>query len=124
MGTSVERLRVGTHTAQAMVGNLEQENTTLTWLLRGGGFLMMAFGIGLVINPLAVVADVLPFIGDLLRMGVAIFAGITAASLSLVTIAVAWLVYRPVLGVALLGLAAALIIFLRRLGRSRRPVPA
>ena len=115
-GTQIERLTEGAVSAQDMLGQLEQENTILTWLLRGGGFLCMTFGIGLVFSPMAVMADVVPFLGDLLRMGVGLFAAVVAGSLSLVTIATAWLAYRPVLGIGLLVLAGVLVLGLRRLG--------
>ncbi len=103
---------------------MEAENATLTWILRGVGFVLMAFGIGLVFAPLAVLADVLPFLGDMLRMGVGLFAGLVAGALSLVTIAVAWLAYRPLLGIGLLVLAVGLIVALRMLTRRRRPAAA
>jgi hypothetical protein len=40
--------------------------------------------------------------------------------LSRVTIAIGWLYYRPLLGVGLLAVAAALLVGLFLLGRSRR----
>jgi hypothetical protein len=119
-GTQVERLAVGQLSAQNMLGQMEQENTIFTWLLRGAGFLLMAFGIGLVFSPLAVMADVLPFLGDLLRMGVGLFAAVVAAGLSLLTVAAAWLVYRPMLGIGLILLAGVLVLGLRRLGAKKR----
>jgi hypothetical protein len=118
-GTPIDRLTEGEASAQNMLGQMERENTMLTWLLRGGGFLLMAFGLGMVFSPLAVAADVVPFLGDLLRMGVGLFAAVVAGGLSLVTIAVAWLAYRPVLGVGLMVLAGVLILGLLRLGRKK-----
>lgn len=123
-GTHIERLSEGEVSAPDMLGQLERENTMLTWLLRGGGFLCMAFGIGLVFSPLAVMADVVPLLGDLLRMGVGLFAAVVAAGCSLVTIAIAWLAYRPVLGIGLLVLAGLLVWALRRLGARQRAVAA
>ena len=120
MGTSVERLVLGSQTAEEIVGQMQSENAMLTWGLRLAGFLLMAFGIGMVFSPLAVLADVLPFLGDLLRMGIGLFAAAVAASLSLVTIALAWLAYRPLFGAALLAVAAALVVALKMLGSKKR----
>jgi hypothetical protein len=122
-GTQVERLAMGEVSQENMVGQMEQENTILTWVLRLVGFLLMAFGIGLVVGPVAVFADVLPLLGDLLRMGIGLFAGVIAACLSLLTIAVAWLAYRPLLAVALIVAAVVLVIALKRMGRRRVPLP-
>ena len=123
-GSTIERLMPGTVSPENMIGAMESENATLTWILRGVGFVLMALGIGLVFGPLAVLADVLPFLGDLLRMGVGLFAGLVAAALSLLTIAAAWLAYRPLLGVGLIILAVGLVVGLKMLTRRSRPAAA
>ena len=52
-------------------------------------------------GPIAVLGSVLPPVGDLLRFGAALFAGTVAFALSLITIAVGWVAYRPLVGVPL-----------------------
>jgi hypothetical protein len=119
-GTQIESLVVGESSAENMIGQMERENTTWTWVLRGIGFLVMAVGIGMVFRPLVVVADVVPFLGNLLGAGVGVFAALIAGGLSLVTIAIAWLAYRPLLGISLLVVAGVLFFLLFSL-RKRRP---
>jgi hypothetical protein len=114
-GGSILLLTYGTVSPDAMFKTAEKANKTLTWVFRAAGFLLMFIGLFLIFNPLAVVADVLPIFGSLLRAGVAGFAGLVAAALSLVTVSVAWLTYRPLLGLALLVLAAASVWGLLRL---------
>ena len=109
--------------AQGMVHVMESENTTLTWVLRLVGFVVMSFGIGLVVNPRVVVADVVPFPGSLFGMGVAFTAGVIAAVFALVTISAAWIVYRPLVGVGLLLGAVAIIFVAKKLSGGRKPVP-
>ncbi len=120
-GSSVENLMAGVVSPENMIGAMESQNNVLTWILRGVGFLLMFFGLALVFSPLVVLADVLPFLGDLLQMGVGLFAGLVAAALSLVTIAVAWIAYRPLLGVALLVAAVGLIAGLKAVTGRKRP---
>jgi len=119
-GTQIESLVVGESSAENMIGQMERRNTLLTWVLRGIGFLVMAVGIGMVFRPLVVVADVVPFLGSLLGAGVGVFAALLAGGLSLVTIAIAWLAYRPLLGISLLVVAGVLFFLLFSL-RKRRP---
>lgn len=119
-GVSFEILESGTRSADEMLGQMESANTMLTWILRLVGFVLMAFGIGMVFAPLAVVADVLPILGDLMRMGVGLFAIVIAGALSLATIAVAWLAYRPVLAVTLIVVGIALVGGLWRFARGRK----
>src|SRR5262249_27905189 len=107
-----------------MLAKAEQENTMMTWIGRAAGFLMMAVGLYLVFNPLVTFADVIPFVGTLLGTGVALFAGVVALALSLITIALAWLWYRPLLGAGVLVVAVLLIGLLFFLGRRRQAARA
>jgi len=118
-GDSILLVQYGTLSADSMFKAAESENATLTWILRLVGFLLMAFGLGLIFNPLAVVADVLPFMGSLLRGGIGVFAFLVALSLSLVTIALAWLAFRPLLGLGLLAVAGAAVFGLHRLAAGK-----
>jgi hypothetical protein len=101
-----------------MVGQLEAENTMLTWLLRGGGYLMMAFGIGVILRPIAVFASFIPIFGSLTRGGILAFSLLIAMGLSLATIAVAWLAYRPWLAAGLIaGTVVSILLAIRFLRR-------
>lgn len=111
------RLRMGAHTAQSMVEEAQAENKMMTWILRVVGFALMVIGLSMVFSPLAVLADVLPFLGDLMRMGTGLLALLIAGALSFLTIAIAWIAYRPLVGIPLLVVAVgavAAIIFMRK----------
>ncbi len=103
-GDAIEMLEVGTVSAESMFASAEKANAVLTWILRLVGFLVMAFGIAMLFGPIVTIADVLPFLGTLIGIGVAFFAGAVALSLSLITIGLAWLFYRPLIGIPLLVL--------------------
>lgn len=115
-GRTIAMVKVGVLPAATMFAEAEAANAGLTWALRVIGFLLMGFGLSMILRPLAVLADVLPFLGDLVEIGLGFIAFGAAAALSLVTIAVAWILYRPVLAVALLVIAggAAYAILRRR----------
>ena len=109
-GGTIEMLKMGTHSAETMFEQAQQENVTRTWILRFVGFLMMLIGLTMIFKPLSVVADVVPVIGSIVGAGTGLIALILAAALSLLTIAVAWIVYRPLLGILLLIVGVALIV--------------
>jgi hypothetical protein len=123
-GKPLEMLSMGTVSAPQMFANAEQANVVFSWLLRAGGFLLMLFGVYSLMKPFAVVADIVPFIGSLLRVGLGLFAFVIAAPLSLMTIAVAWIFYRPLLGALLAGGALALIVGGKALASRLRSAPA
>ena len=72
----------------------------------------MYVGLSMVFRPLSVLADVLPILGDIVGMGTGLVAGVIALICALVTIAIAWIFYRPVLAIALLVAAGALVFFI------------
>ncbi len=105
-GKKLNYLAEGVKDAAAMFETARTDNAIMTWLLRLAGFLLMFFGLSMVFKPLSVLADVLPILGDIVGMGMGLVAGVIALICSLVTIAIAWLFYRPILGGILLAVAA------------------
>ena len=114
----IELLQAGQQSAERMFQIEAYQNVMLTWILRGVGFVLMFIGLLFAGRPAVAVADFVPFLGTLLQTGIAFFAFALAAILSLVTISVAWLAYRPLIGGSLLVAAIALAVFtLREKGR-------
>ncbi|MFK7909722.1 MAG: TMEM43 family protein [Akkermansiaceae bacterium] len=111
-GTTINMLQVGEHSGNAMFESAQKSNKFMTWILRAVGFAAMFFGFSLMFKPLSVVADVLPIAGSIVGVGTGIVAFLLAAPLSLITIAVAWIFYRPLIGIPLLIIAAIGIAFL------------
>ena len=75
----------------------------------------MSLGIGMILSPSSIFADVIPFARQPSGCRTALAAIAFGFTGSLTTIAVAWFVVRPVLSCVLLALAIAGIVF----GRNR-----
>lgn len=120
-GGRIELLQVGEFSAGAMFKRAEEANAFLTWGLRVGGFVVMWIGFMLIAKPLAVLADLVPFIGTVVEFGTGLIAFLLAGVISLVTVAVAWIVFRPLLGAVLLTLAIGLPFLVRRMRQGKRP---
>ena len=97
--------RDGTHTATEIFEAKAASNKMKRWLFRFLGFILMYIGMSMVFRPLSVLADVIPFIGTIVGKGTGFVAFIVAAICSLVTIAIAWIAYRPILAISLLVVA-------------------
>lgn len=110
-GTSIEMIDLGVISHENMFHAAQKSNTIITWILRLVGFILMFFGLTLIFKPLVVLADVLPLLGKLLQMGISLFSGILSFALSFITIALAWIFYRPILGIALLAVGIGAILF-------------
>ncbi|MCI5164137.1 MAG: hypothetical protein D3917_19405, partial [Candidatus Electrothrix sp. AX5] len=111
-GGDIELLQIGAHTAEAMFQKAQSDNTILTWALRAAGFILMMIGLSMIFKVFSVLADVLPFLGSIVEAGTGFIAFLLSAVLSLITIAVAWIVFRPLLGIILLVIAVGLIVLI------------
>jgi uncharacterized protein YjeT (DUF2065 family) len=105
--------------AAAMFQQAEADNVTLTWILRLVGTVVMFLGFLIIFNPLKVLADVIPFIGSIVGFGTGLLAAVLTLILAPATIAIAWLFYRPLVGIAILAVGIALAYGLTRLRRNR-----
>lgn len=109
VGKNLLLMQSGEHTAEAMFEAAQSANTMMAWVLRLVGFLLMLGGLRTLLAPLSVLGDVVPFIGDIIGAGTGLIAFIIALPLTLITIAIAWVFYRPLLAIGLgLGAAASL----------------
>lgn len=119
-GTNIEMLKIGTHDAATMFADAEASNKMMTWILRLAGLIIMTIGLSMVFRPLSVAADLVPIIGSIVGAGTGLVALLISAVLSLITIAIAWVVYRPLIGITLLVVAVAIAVFLgMKLGKAR-----
>ncbi|XP_063797288.1 transmembrane protein 43 [Pseudophryne corroboree] len=116
-GDQLELLYLGRHTAEEMFLAEHQSNMMKTWALRAAGWLMMFVGISLMAKIFHTLVDWFPIVRDLVNLGIKLFALCVSASLSLLTIAAGWLIYRPLLSLALSAGAIGIIF----LARSRVP---
>ena len=130
-GDQLLMVRDGTHSATDMFAQAQRENRIMTWLLRLGGIIAMFFGFMLILGPLVVVADVVPFIGNVLQAGAGIVSAILTAIIAPVVIAIAWLWYRPLISIAVLVVGLGLAYGFKRLAarkaaarQQRQPAPA
>ena len=113
-GGTIEMLSTGADTAEAMFAEAHASNRMLTWGLRLLGVVLMFIGFSLLFRPLSVLADVVPFIGNIVGVGTGIVALLLSVPLSLMVISVAWIFYRPLVGVPLAIAALVGFAFLIR----------
>lgn len=118
-GTTVELIAAGSVPAKAMFQHAEEENVTMTWVLRLIGAIFMLVGFNFVLRPLAVAGSVIPLLGDLIGAGAFLVALVCTVAVAPVVIAFGWLWYRPLIGLGVLILGAAATWGLVRLARTR-----
>ena len=110
-GGTIAMIVSGNVPAQQMFEDAISTNTLITWLVRLGGFILIWIGFGLLFAPLSVLADIVPIFGSLVGAATGLIAFLLALAVALTVIAIAWVVFRPLLGITLLVLAAAAAVF-------------
>ncbi len=112
-GRAISMIQTGSHTAKEMFEGAIANNRVMTWALRLIGTLLMFIGLRMTLGVLPIVASVIPFVGRIVGAGMSLASSFLTLIGASITIAVAWIVYRPLIGIALFliaGLGAFLLI--------------
>ncbi|MDB5615275.1 MAG: hypothetical protein JWQ22_2928 [Devosia sp.] len=123
-GDALQLVDSGVVAAPAMFKAAADENNIITWIIRGVGLLLLIFGFALVIGPLSVIASVIPFLGSVVGFGTGIIAWIMGLSVGTLTIATAWLFYRPLLSLIIVAVGVAVVFGIIQLGKARTKAKA
>lgn len=93
-GDTLYRLFTGDRTSA--IASLHTEYTTMTWVLRLVGFLLMWFGLAAVFGPISVILDFLPIFGSISRSVIGMITFVVALVLSVTTIIISMILHNIV----------------------------
>ena len=115
-GSQLLLIERGVYTAEEMFVQAENDNTATAWILRIVGFFLMVFSILLILQPLATIVDIVPFVGDFIQSSMEnclfpMIAVIIALPTCLFVIALAWLAYRPAIAIPIMLISLCFIVF-------------
>lgn len=111
-GKTISRIEDGIHTGEELIKNIENENKLIKWMLRLFGFVAIFAGFSTILKPLSTITGFVPILGGLVNSAVGLIAFILGLIISLIVIAIAWIAFRPIIGISLLIVVGALIFFL------------
>ncbi len=104
-----QTLRMGKKSIEEIFEEENESNTMWTWILRIVGILLVISGFKSLFSFLETLLKVVPFLSSIFAFGVGIICTIVGIVYSLIVIALAWIFYRPVLGIILLLIAGFLV---------------
>ena len=111
-GNNFSRLEMGSVSMENMFQGAHNDNSTLTWIFRVIGILMVIGGLNMTFDILSMIFKWFPALGSIVNMGVGLVCSVVGFVWSILVIAVAWLFYRPIIGISLIVVAAAAFWFL------------
>lgn len=121
-GKSLSVLSMGNHSMEQMFEQEHQSNTMWTWILRLIGLLFVVSGLRGIFNIVVTLLKVLPFLSDIVGLGVGLVCKILGFVWSLFVVAIAWIFYRPVISITLLIIVAVCLVYLIKRGRNKKGV--
>lgn len=113
-GYEIVLVQAGIHSADALFKSALAENTLITWLIRLGGLIVLWIGFAMLFSIVSVLASIIPFIGALVGMGTGFIAFLLALATWSLTIAIAWVAYRPTAAALLAGATIVVGVWLYR----------
>ena len=108
-GKRFETLVMGKKTGDEIIEDAQDANSMWTWILRIVGIMLVISAFKSIFGFLPMILKVVPFLSSILGFGVNIVCTVLGVVWSLIVIALAWIFYRPVLGVILLVIAGFLV---------------
>ncbi|MCR5162390.1 MAG: TMEM43 family protein [Thermoguttaceae bacterium] len=112
-------LKSGTVSQEQMFADAQKANKTMGWILRAIGLFVMYMGFNMIFKPLSVLADVVPLFGNLVGGATGIVSFLLALSISCLTIGIAWIYYRPWIGIPLVLAAIVLFVWAFKFGKKK-----
>ena len=108
-GKTFQALEMGTKAADEIYEGAHSSNHALMWVLRIIGVMLVISGLKMIFGFLEAILKVVPFLANILGWGVGLVCTVVGVVWSLIIIALAWLFYRPLIGIILLAIAGFLI---------------
>ena len=108
-GKRFQTLVMGKKTGDEIIDAEKEANNMWLWALRILGVMLVIAGLKGIFGFLETILKVVPFIANIFGWGVGVVCTVIGVVWSLIVIALAWLFYRPLLGIALLVLAGFLV---------------
>ena len=108
-GKRFQTLVMGQKSGDEIIEAEKEANNMILWFLRILGCMMVIGGLKGIFGFIETILKVVPFIAGIFGWGVGLVCTVIGVAWSLIVIAIAWLFYRPLLGISLLVLAGFLI---------------
>ena len=108
-GKRFQTLVMGQKSGDEIIEAEKEANNMILWLLRILGVMIVIGGLKGIFGFIETILKVVPFIAGIFGWGVGLVCTVLGVVWSLIVIALAWLFYRPLLGISLLVLAGLLI---------------
>lgn len=108
-GKRFQTLVMGSKSGDEIIEDAQDANSMWTWILRIVGIFLVVSALKMIFGFLSMILKVVPFLSSIMGFGIGIICWVIGVAWSLIVIAIAWIFYRPILGIILLAIAGFLV---------------
>jgi hypothetical protein len=109
-----------------LVGDLKTAETTMYWVMKGGAWLLLTFGLLMMIGPILSLLDFIPIAGQAANCVASIVAAIIAAGIVLAATLIIkfWYICIALAVLGVIGLVVLLVVLMAKKGDKKEDKPA
>ncbi len=113
-GVKINRVEEGLLNSNAIIDKIISENKMIKWVFRGLGAILVILGYTFILNLITTATSFIPIIGNIVGTGIALVSFLLGCIHSLIIFTIAWIRFRPIIGICLLLAVVVLIILLKK----------
>lgn len=113
-GVKINRVEEGLLNSNAIIDKIISENKMIKWVFRGLGAILVILGYTFILNLITTATSFIPIIGNIVGTGIALVSFLLGCIHSLIIFTIAWIRFRPIIGICLLIAVVVLIILLKK----------
>ncbi len=110
-------LDMGIVRSDTMYQKAKNSNSMLSWILRAMSIFILIIGLTILIAPLSISTSTIPLLRDILGAAAGLEASLLGMAWSCLIMTVAWILFRPMLGIGLTGAAFVIFVLLYLRGK-------
>ncbi len=123
-GKTLFRVESGILTGEEIIEVVEKENNIFKWVLRILGIVFNMAGFAALLSPIVFLVKWIPFLGNGIAKFIKGIGSLVGLAVSFVVIAIAWIFFRPLIGILLLAGVVGIVFVIAMLIKKSRAVPA
>ena len=118
-GENISKVVLGSISAENMFRNAHNSNTSITWLIRIGGMVMVILGLKAMFGIVETLFKLIPMLSNMIGAGVGLVVTLVGIIWTLLIVSIAWVFYRPIIAVILLSIIVGIVILLKSRTKSK-----
>ena len=112
-GKTINRVNSGKMNSKQVLDKMTDENNTSKWIMRIIGAVAVILGYICIISPISKLTSFVPLLGNFVTSTLNLIATLVGIIHSIIIVAIAWFVYRPILSIVLIVVAVGLVIAIK-----------